>query len=148
MKVYLAHPYLKRKSNKKYRIKKALEERGLEVIDPFIGEFKILRKYNIKEYYESPDFRAAVRMWEKDLKQIRSADLLVIWLPFDSIGTSAELMYGLEFQKRLRHRDTERKFLIQIISDKKHPLFAYALKHGNQQFASVKDFEQMKIMRW
>ena len=154
LKCYFAHPYNKRHTAKKYKIRRALEERKVDVLDPFIGEFKLLRKHNIKEYYEKPDYKVAREMWTKDLAQIRECTMFLCWLPHDSIGTSAELMYALEWQKRMRHQDQElpqierRPYLIQIIAAKKHPLFAYALQFGNQQYETVEDFEKSKVMRW
>ena len=138
LRCYFSHPYEKRHSKKKYRIKKVLEERGVEVIDPFIGEFKILRKHNIEEdYYNNPKFKAAREMWIKDLKQVRECDMIVAWIPEPSIGCSAEIQYAYKKKK-----------FIQIISPIKHPSFAYVLTGANQQFESVKDFENLRIMRW
>lgn len=157
MKCYFAHTWAKRHSKKKYKIKKILEDRGLEVIDPFIGEFRILRKYGFKnneEYWDRPNYKAAREIWVKDLSQIRNSNILLAWVPVTSIGVSAEISYGIEYQTRLRYQDKgkppedKRRFLIQIISKKKHPLFAYALQFGNQQFETVKDFEHLHQLRW
>jgi len=150
----MAHPYNKKSTPNKYKIKRILKERGVEVIDPFIGEFKLMREHGIKDYYDKPDYKVAREMWVKDLAQIRDCNMILVWLPHDSIGTAAELMYALEWQKRIRYQDKElpsderRAFLIQIIAAKKHPLFAYALQFGNQQFENVIAFEKMNVMRW
>jgi len=154
LKCYFAHPYIKKNTTDKYKIKKILEERGIEVIDPFIGEYKILREHGIKEYYETPNYKVARKFWIKDLSTIRECNMFVCWLPHPSIGTSAELMYALEWQKRIGHQDRDlpqedkRPYLIQIIAAKKHPLFAYSLMYGNQQFESIKDFEVLRVLKW
>lgn len=155
LKCYFAHSYELKDSSTKYKIKKILETRNLEVIDPFKGEFRILRKYNIKELdYYNIDYKAGREMWTKDLAQIRGSDLFVGLLKEKSTGVAAELMYALEYQKRIRLSDNtkpfreRRPYLIQIISPVRHPLIAYALQYGNQHFETIKDFENLKAMRW
>lgn len=139
LKGYFAHPYKKRLSSNKYKIKAELKERGVEVIDPFIGEYKILRRHNIKEYYEAPNYKLAREIWLKDFQQVEMCNILVAWIPenLPVIGTTAELVHAHRFGK-----------FIQIISPLKHPLFAYVLGKGNQQFETVKDFINRRRMIW
>lgn len=154
LKAYFAHPHSKRDSGKKYRIKRALKESGVEVIDPFIDEFKMMREHGIKDYYDKPTYKLGREIWNKDLAQIRDCNMMVVWIPEVSMGTSAELQYGLEWQKRIRFQDKgkpaeeKRPFLIQMITKIKHPLIAYALQFGNQQYYSVKDFETKRQFKW
>ena len=137
MKCYFAHQYDLRKSAGKYRIRKLLLERDIEVVDPFIGEFKILKKHGVSEYYAKPKYEAARELWIKDLQQVRECDMIVAWFPSPSIGCSAEL------QEAYRHH----KF-IQIISPLLHPSFAYVLTGPNQQYLSIDDFERYRVYRW
>ena len=144
LKCYFAHAGTTCNSDEKIRLVEILEDRGLEVIDPFDDEEKILRKHGCKGkwFYDDPKYSAGREIWIKDLSQVREANLLLAWFSTGIhryIGISAELMYGLEYQKRIRFdnntKPTERQtpFLIQIISEIKHPLIAYALQYGNQK---------------
>lgn len=134
---YFAHPYNKRKSKVKYRIKKILRARNVNVIDPFIGEYKILKEHGVKEYYEDPKYKLAREIWIRDLQKVRECQMLLAWSPEPSLGTAVELFYAY----------TQKKF-VQIISEKKHPLFAYVLTGGNQLFETVDDFDAFNVCRW
>jgi len=138
LKAYLAHPYDKRKSTSKYKIKKTLEERGVEVVDPFKGEYVILRKHGVKEYYSEPKYKMARELWIKDLQEIKDCDMLVAWVPDDENcrGTCVEIY----------HAYLHKKF-IQIISPARHPSFAYVLTGGNQMFESIEDFVKLRVLR-
>lgn len=134
---YFAHPYNKRKSKAKYKIKQILKERSVNVIDPFIGEYKLLKEHGVKEYYDDPKYKLAREIWIRDLQKVRECKMLLAWSPEPSLGTAVELFYAY----------THHKF-IQIISKKKHPLFAYVLTGGNQLFETVDDFEKFNVCRW
>ena len=137
MKCYFAHPYDLRKSAGKYRIRRLLLDRDVIVVDPFIGEFKILKKHGVKEYYANPKYKAARELWIKDLQQVRDCDMIVAWIPDPSIGCSAELQEAYRYHK-----------FIQIISPILHPSFAYVLTGPNQQYLSIDDFERYRVLRW
>jgi len=141
MKAYLAHSWRSRHHPDKYRIISILNERGVDVIDPFEGEDKLCREFGEENYYPNCKFDLGRSMWRKDLQQIDSCDMLVAWVPnhIDGrfIGTSFELGYAY----------IKRKF-IQIISPLRHPAFAFLKKKKAQVFESVDDFEKLKEMWW
>lgn len=137
IKCYFAHPYNKRKSKDKYKIKKILKERNVDVIDPFIGEFKLLKEHGVDEYYNDPKYKLAREIWIRDLQKVRECEMLLAWSPEPSLGTAVELFYAY----------TQKKF-IQIISAKKHPLFAYVLTGGNQLFETIDEFDKFNVYRW
>ena len=150
VKCYFAHPWSRHNSNGEKRIMSILRSRGVEVINPFDGEDEVLQKYGIEKnsYYYKPIYKLAREIWIKDLKQIESCDMLLVWLPEKSIGTPQEISYAYHVVNRLRKRDGKPPIFIQIISSIKHPSFAYYLTGGNQYFSSISAFEHLKPERW
>jgi len=143
LKCYLAHPYNCKDSEDKKKIMSILEERRVDVLDPFLAEGNLLKKYGAKEYYSGPyhqkdaQYKLGREIWINDLIRVRKCDMILAWLPYPSIGTAAEL-----FEAFIRGK------FIQIISPMKHPLFAYVTCGGNQQFETVHDFDKLRKFRW
>ena len=48
LKCYFAHPYKLRDDEQKFKIMEILKERGVEVVDPFVGEEKILKEHGVR----------------------------------------------------------------------------------------------------
>ena len=137
LKCYFAHPYKFKDTPEKYKIMEILKERGVDAEDPFVGEDHILKKHGVNEYYEGPSYKLGREIWIRDFNRINTADMILAWIPITSMGTSVELY----------HAYLRGKF-IQIIGEIYHPFISYILTGGNQQFASIEDFEHLKVMRW
>ena len=97
-KIYLAHPFDRRFSKRKEMIIKKLEERGFEVIDPFVGEDELEKKYKVKTYYDNPCRDFALEIKERDFNQVINCEALFAWIPKDvtMIGTIREFDKALE----------------------------------------------------
>lgn len=164
LKCYFAHSFELLGSEEEKRIMRILKERRVEIINPFDKEEKLCKKYNVKNYYDGSIYKHAREIWITDLQLIKQSNLVVVYLPENmrAIGTAAELMFALEWQKKKRSfnkhlrkkfglgmmKRKDEPFLIQIISPIKHPLFAYALMYGNQYYESIDDFERFRQSRW
>lgn len=139
LKVYFAHPYSTRGGKGEAEILDILTDRPLEVINPFDSEDNImLKKYGRTKYYPDPPYKLGRDIWMQDLRQVAKADMLVAWAPDrGSMGTGVEIFHAYQLHK-----------FIQIISAIKHPLFAWVLTGGNQQFVDIADFRRLKPLRW
>lgn len=149
MSCYFAHPYVTLGTEDEARILKILKSRRIRVINPFDGEAPMLKEYgidNTKDYYKSPYYSLAKRIWTKDLKQIKNANMILVWMPVSSTGTAAELQYALDLQEKRKKQGIP--FLIQIITSVRHPIVAYAMARGNQHFESIDDFERLNRCKW
>lgn len=122
--------------------------RRLKILDPFVIEQEILKKYGVKNYYEGETYELARAVWTQDLKAISSAQIVVAWIPgidevflskrsqYHTIGVGAELDYAYGKGK-----------FIQIISPIHHPAFAvYADEH--QYFETIDDWIWHKGYKW
>jgi len=134
-KIYLAHPFDKRNSKRKEMIIKKLEEKGYEVIDPFVGENKLEEKYGVKSYYDNPLRAFALEIKERDFNQVKNCDALFAWIPKDvtMIGTIRE------FDKALRNR----KHTI-VLCYKPNPF----LEDADELYLSYQDFLEGKPFEW
>jgi len=165
LRCYLAHPFELLGSEEEKRLIRILKERRLEIINPFEKQTEKDRKnYTDTDNYGVIYYKKARDIWIEDLSTIKKVNLFVCYLPrgIVSIGTAAELMFALEWQKTKRNfnkhlrkkfglgimKRRDEPFLIQIISPIKHPLFAYALMYGNQYYESIDDFERFRQSRW
>jgi len=141
LKAYLAHSWRRKNHPDKYRIIKALKERKVVVVDPFEGEEELYAKYGETDYYTNCIYKLGREIWVKDLAQIRDCELFVAWVPNHTNGS----MFGVAYE--LCYAFMNHKF-IQIISPRKRVCFAYVLSKGNQQFETIEDFENVRVMRW
>jgi len=148
LKCYFAHPFNTRGSEEEKKIISILEERRIEVINPFDGEDRYLALFGVKEYWQDPLYNIGRDLWKKDLKQIEDCDMLVAYLPEGSIGTAAEIQFALDCQKKKRRNRANDPYLIQIITDIRHPLVAFAMAQGNQHFETIGDFKILRKCRW
>ncbi len=134
-KIYLAHPFDRRFSKRKEMIIKKLEERGFEVIDPFVGENKIEKKYGGKSYYDNPLRAFALEIKERDFNQIEILDAFFAWIPKDVtvIGTIRE------FDKAIQRG----KYTI-VLCYKPNPF----LEDADELYLSYQDFLEGKQFEW
>jgi len=97
-KIYFAHPWDRLGTKREEMIIKKLEERGFEVINPFVGENKLEAKYGGMGYYDNPLRAFALDIKEKDFKQVIDCDAFFAWIPKDvtMIGTIREFDKALE----------------------------------------------------
>lgn len=138
--VYFAHPYSKKDSHGEREIISILEKKGYEVVNPFDGEGKFLEEQNHSTaYYKDADGDVGSALWDKDLKQVKKCNALLVWLPEKGIGSSKEEVYAIFWRKE-----------IIIISPFKHPSFAYEVRNVKTRFlkkkrvihySSIKNFE-------
>lgn len=136
LKCYFAHPFLNKDSSEKDLIIKTLRERKVDVYDPFVFEEDLLKKYEVKTYYDDPNWELAREMTTKDLKAIHESDMLLAWLPASGIGTSMEIMYAY----------IKKKF-IQIISPIIHPFYSL-MASDRQFFLSPEDYTKRRYYKW
>jgi len=116
-KIYFAHPFSKMGTKREEMIIKILEERGFEVIDPFIGEDELCRKYGVSYYYQKPMLQFANEIVYRDFKMVDDCDALFAWLPKTSVclGTVRELDRALRKGKEtivIHHKPNP--FLIDV----------------------------------
>ena len=139
LKIYFAHPLSKWGSGGERTIIRILESMGLEVVNPFTGELAILRKYGLNHgrYYKNPLYKLGIELWTKDLKQIEKCDILLAWIPEKCMGTPQEIAHAFRHKK-----------FIQIITNIKHPSFAFYKNKGAQVFSSITDFKKLKQVKW
>lgn len=139
LKCYFAHPWDTRGSEEEKRIIKALEDRRVEVCNPFDGEEGLWAKYNRKAYYPNPPYKLGREIWILDLHRVKMCDMLVAYLPHTAMCTAVELAEAYRLEK-----------FIQVISPMKHPLIAYVLDRDgkSQLFKTVEQFEKLKPQRW
>jgi hypothetical protein len=90
--IYLAHPYDRRNSKRKQMIIRKLEERDFVVVDPFVGEDILAKKYGVNDYYENPCRDFAIEIKDRDFGAVTACDALFAWIPKDvtMIGTIRE----------------------------------------------------------
>lgn len=133
--IYLAHPFDRRFSKRKEMIIKKLEEKGYEVVDPFIGENKLEKKYGGKGYYDNPLRAFALDIKEKDFNQVIDCDAYFGWVPKDVtvVGTIRE------FDKALEHG----KHTI-VLCYKPNPF----LEDADELYLSYQDFLEGKQFEW
>ena len=114
LRVYFAHPSKKKGSDEEKRIIEILENRQLDVINPFEEEKKLDLEYDWKTWESSLPKNIARKLWIQDLSFVSICDILVAWFPlYKAIGTAAELQFALDLQKKyyyewlqyLRHPD-------------------------------------------
>lgn len=142
MKCYFAHPYESRDTQAAKIIMDELKSRRIEVINPFDGEDDMmLAKYNRTNYYPDPPFNMGAEIWAKDMRQVAEVDMLLVYVPPNtrlSGGCGVELFHAWQLKK-----------FIQIISQSKHPVFAYIMKHSNaEMFNSIFDWQKFRKLRW
>ena len=141
MRCYLAHPYESRNSPEIKDIIEELMSRGVKVVNPFDGEDDLmLKKYGRTNYYPDPPYKLGREIWAKDERQVAECEMLLVYVP-DGVRLSGGC--GIEMRMAYLHH----KF-IQIISKSKHPAFAYVLTGGNQMFESIKDWKNLRQLRW
>lgn len=140
MKCYLAHPNEERGTPEIDEITKELERRGVEVVNPFSGEDRLMKeKYNRKNYYPDPPYSLGREIWIKDMRQvIKECDMFLVYAPVHLTGGC-----GWELCEAYRHH----KF-IQIISPSRHPCFAFSLTRGNQMYDSIEDWKKFRQLKW
>lgn len=135
MKLYFAHPYDRRLSMEKEIIIEELEDRGFEVVDPFVGEENIAQKYGVNDYYENPCREFALEIKERDFRHVIECDALFAWIPknITIIGTIREYDKALEFGK-----------YIIVLCYKPNPF----LEDADELYLSLSDFLNDKKFRW
>ena len=152
LRVYFAHPSKMIGSDDEKRIIQILKDRKLDVINPFDEEASIRIQINLKTWKDTMPKDFARKLWVNDLAFINTSDIIVAWFPlYEAIGTAAEVQHALDLQKKYyytRKNYKSKGLLIQIISKIRHPLFAYALQHGNQLYDTIDDFERFKQSDW
>ncbi len=152
LRVYFAHPSKMIDSDDEKRIIEILKSRQLDVINPFEKEASIRAQIDLKTWKGSMPKNIARQLWISDLSFINICDIIVAWFPiYEAIGTAAEVQHALDLQKKYyytRKNYKSKGILIQIISKIRHPLFAYALQHGNQLYDTIDDFERFRLSDW
>lgn len=69
-------------------------------------------------------------------------------------GCYAELQEAVRIQNRIlkgnrfRTKEEQQAFLIQLITQDRHPIIAWALCNGNQLYDNIDDFERFRQTRW
>lgn len=85
MKIYLAHPYVCRGSGRV--LQRHLEWDGYEITNPFDHVLT-------KEWRKKGDSLTAHKIVEKDIQLINETDVVLAYLPCESIGVSMEIFYA------------------------------------------------------
>lgn len=134
---YFAHPCDTKGSEEEKRIKMELKLRGVNVHDPFENEEKILKKYEIDDYYNDPRWQIGRDIWTSDIGMIKKCSMLLAYIPdYGCLGTAAELATAYE----------NRKF-IQIISPIQHPMFS-VYSDPEHFFKKISDWENWRPFKW
>ncbi len=134
-KIYFAHPSRKRSSKRKEMLIKKLKEIGYEVIDPFVGEDILAKKYGVDFYYQNPCRDFALEIKERDFNMVLDCDALFAWIPkgVTMIGTIRE------FDKAIENG----KYTI-VLCYKANPF----LEDANKLYLTYRDFIEGKEFEW
>jgi len=134
-KIYFAHPSRRKDSKRKEMLIKKLEERGYEVVDPFVGEDELAKKYGVDFYYENPCRDFALEIKKRDFFKVVSCNALFAWIPkgVTMIGTIRE------FDKALRHN-----IHTIVLCYKANPF----LEDADELYLTYKDFINNKQFEW
>jgi len=132
LKCYFAHPGRTKNTKEEAEIIDELKSRRIEVYNPFDD---ILNTR--KSFLENRTFKQARQIWINDFKHVVNSDMVLAYQPVGTAGTGAEIIWAY-----IHHK------FIQIISPIKHPLFAYVLTGGNQQFETVEDWKHYRRLVW
>ncbi len=133
--IYLAHPFDRRNSKRKEMIIKELEGAGYEILDPFVGEDKIAKRYGVNNYYENPCRDFALEIKYRDFGHVSDCDALFLWIPkgVTMIGAIREYDKALE----------KRKYII-VLCYKPNPF----LEDADELYLSYQDFLEGKPYEW
>lgn len=156
LKCYFAHPFKSKDTEEAKRIIEILESRRVEVLNPFTGEDEMAKKHGVKGYYPTTPYKLGREIWAKDMLQINNCNMTLFWLPegYTIVGCYAEIQHAVEHQNGLMrknihlHPDDQEPHLIQFITEKRHPLIAWALCYNNQLFDNIDNFERYRQTRW
>ncbi len=133
--IYFAHPFDKRLTKRKDMLVNKLTEKGYEVVDPFVGENNIAKRYGVNNYYENPCREFALEIKERDFAKVIKCDAFFAWIPKDvtMIGTIRE------FDRANR----ENKYTI-VLCYKPNPF----LEDADELYLSYQDFIEGKQFEW
>lgn len=154
LKCYFAHPHKAKDTQEAKRIIDILKSRKVKVVNPFDGEDEICKKYGVETYYPSTPYKLGREFWIKDLRQLDNCNMALFWLPkeYTPKGCFAELQHAIEYQNRKIRRYTalkmENGYFIQIITEFRHPIIAWALCYNNQLYDNIDDFERHRQAKW
>ncbi|MCS7139424.1 MAG: nucleoside 2-deoxyribosyltransferase [Nitrososphaerota archaeon] len=92
IKVFISGPIQGMEHNQEYRarIRRLLESRGYEVIDPWERE-KVFYRASREDWWKNVPPREFI---ERDLRDVERCDALIAYLPRLSAGTCMELFYA------------------------------------------------------
>jgi len=156
LKCYFAHPFRSKDTEEAKRIIEILKGRRVEVINPFVGEDKMAEKHGVEGYYPTTPYKLGREIWVKDLDQIDNCNMALFWLPegYTIVGCYAEIQHVIEYQNRIMRRNIyidpneQEPYLVQFITEIRHPLIAWALCYGNQLYNDIDEFERFRQTRW
>jgi len=94
MKAYIAGAIQGRENDQDYRkvLKDFLGQKGLTYYDPWEDE---------AIYYKEPDYPTAVYLSTKDKKMVQSCDLIIAMFEQCSVGTTREVEWAIQAEKRV-----------------------------------------------
>ena len=101
--IYFAHPFKTWKTQKEREITKILESRNYHVINPFIEENRLNKKYGVSNYYDSPSKSFIEEIVHNDYSLLKKCDEYFGWFPSkkDPIGTTFELCWAKMLNKNI-----------------------------------------------
>jgi len=119
--IYLAGPIQGIEDAQQYReiIKKFLKKRGFSVYDPWEDE---------AIFYKDFDYDVACYLSQKDKTKVQESDILIAYFSHCSIGTTREVEWALQANKR-----------IIIICPMENPS-PHLVSMSKEFFTSIKDF--------
>jgi len=140
------------------RILEILEDRRIQIINPFVADNKIYEKHGVKGYFPTTPYKLGRDIWTKVMNQLNTSNMALFWIPEDkrlppighfmttARGCYAEIQEAVNIQHRRNRQNIP--YIIQFITKDKHPLIAWALCSPNQLYDGIYEFEHFRQTRW
>ena len=121
--MYFAHPFDTWKTEMEQKITDILRERGYEVVNPFVTEQGLNKKYGVPGYYDQPSLPLAHDIVKADFNMLSACEEYFGWFPrgITIVGTVVEMMWACKQGKPVTTLCYKPNPFLLVYSDKFFP---------------------------